>query len=117
MLHVKCYRKILKISWTEHRTNKSIRDELKLEDQWLENFIKKQKLKYFGHLKRSKGLGKIILDGKIERKRERGRPRRQWERNIRNAFDSSITEAGLWALDRSRFRCAVEDATSVSISS
>ena len=29
----KCYRKILKISWTEHRTNTSIRDELKLEDQ------------------------------------------------------------------------------------
>ena len=42
----------------EHQTNKSIRDELKLEDQWLEKFIKKQKLKYFGHLKRSEGLGK-----------------------------------------------------------
>ena len=55
---MKCYRKILKISWTEHRTNKSIRDELKLDDQWLENFLKKQKLKYFGHLKRSEGLGK-----------------------------------------------------------
>ena len=55
---------MLKISWTEHRTNKSIRDELKLEDQWLENFIKKQKLNYFGHLKRSKGLGKITLGGK-----------------------------------------------------
>ena len=26
---MKCYRKILKISWTEHRTNKSIKDELK----------------------------------------------------------------------------------------
>ena len=65
---MKCYRKILKISWTEHRTNKSIRDELKVEDQWLENFVKKQKLKYFGHLKRSEGLGKIILEGKIEGK-------------------------------------------------
>ena len=74
---MKCYRKILKISWTEHRTNKSIRDELKLEDQWLENFIKKQKLKYFGHLKKREGLGKIMLEGKIEGKRERGRPRGQ----------------------------------------
>ena len=74
---MKCYKIILKISWTEHRTNKSIRDELKLEDQWLQNFVKKEKLKYFGHLKRSEGLGKIILEGKIEGKRERGRPRRQ----------------------------------------
>ena len=40
--------------------------------------------------------------GKIEGKRERGRPRRQWERDIRNAFDRSITEAGRWVLDRSR---------------
>ena len=35
-----------------------------MEDQWLEDFIKKQKLKYFGHLKRSEGLEKIILEGK-----------------------------------------------------
>ena len=26
-----------------------------MEDQWLENFLKKQKLKYFGLLKKSKG--------------------------------------------------------------
>ena len=74
-------------------------------------------LKYFGHLKRSEGLGKIILEGKIEGKRKRERPRRQWERDIRDVFDRSITEAGRWALGRSRFRCAVEDATSIRISS
>ena len=85
---------ILPVQWTEHRTNKSIRDELKLEDQWLENFVKKQKLKCFGHLKRSEGLGKIILEGKIEGERERRSPRRQWERGIRDAFNRSITEAG-----------------------
>ena len=39
-------RKIFKVSWTEHRTNKSVREELKKEDQWLEIFINKQKLKY-----------------------------------------------------------------------
>ena len=27
----------------EHRTNKSIREEFKVEDQWLKDFIKKQK--------------------------------------------------------------------------
>jgi len=30
-----------------------------VEDQWLEIFRKKEELKYFGHLKRSEGLGKI----------------------------------------------------------
>ena len=50
------------------KTNKSIREKLKAEDQWLEILIRKQKLKYFGHLKRSEGLGKIILEGKIDGK-------------------------------------------------
>ena len=43
---IKCDKKIFKISWTEHRTNKSIGKEFKMEDQWLEIFINKQKLKY-----------------------------------------------------------------------
>ena len=77
---MKSYRKILKISWTEHRTNKSNREELKVEDRWLEIFITKQKLKYYGHLKSSEGFRKVILEGKIDGKRERGKPRRQWER-------------------------------------
>ena len=58
---MKCYRNIIRIIWTEHRKNKSIREELQVEEQWLENIVKRQKLKYFGHLKRSEGLGKIIL--------------------------------------------------------
>ena len=74
----------------EHRTNsdkKSVREELKVEDQRLEMSIMKQKLKYFGHLKRSEGLGKIILEEKIDGKRERGRPRGQWERVIQKIYD------------------------------
>ena len=56
------------------RTNKSIREGSMVRDLHKKtNF----KLKYFGHLKRSEGLEKI--DGK----RERGRPRGQWERDIR----------------------------------
>ena len=45
-----------------------------MEEQRLETFIKKQKLKYFGHFKRSNDLEKIILEGIIDGERERGRP-------------------------------------------
>ena len=83
---MKCCRKILKISWTKHGTNKSVREELKVDDQWLQTFIKEQKLKYFDHLKRSESLGKPILEGKIEGKRERRRTRRQWDKDIRDVF-------------------------------
>lgn len=75
----------------EHRTNKSIREEFKVEDQWLKDLIKKQKakLKYFGYLKRNKGSGKIIWEGKIGGKRGRGRPGRQWERDTQDVFNNS----------------------------
>lgn len=43
---MKCHRKNFKISWMEHRTNKSVREEVKVENQWLEIFINKQKLRY-----------------------------------------------------------------------
>ena len=73
---LKCYRNILKILWTEHRTNKSIRDELKVEDQWFENSVENQKLKYFCRLKRSEALGKIIMEGKIDGKKRKRKTRK-----------------------------------------
>ena len=79
--------------------NKSTREELQVEEHWLENFVRRQKLKYFGHLKKSEGLGKIILEERINGKRERGRPRRQWERDKDNTFNKPITEARRLTLD------------------
>ena len=68
-------------------------------------------------MKRSEALGKIILEGKIDGKRERGRPTRRWEKDIRDVFDMSLTEAGRLATDRNCFRCAVKDVTSYGIRS
>ena len=71
-----------------------------MKDQWLEIFTKKQKFKCFGHLKRSEGLSKKHLAGKIDGKRETGRPRGQWELDTRNIFDMPVTEVGRLAIDR-----------------
>ena len=63
-------------------------------------------------MKRSEGLGKIILEGKIDGKSERRRPRRWWKRDIRYAFNMSLTVGGRLATDRSCFTCAVRNVTS-----
>ena len=76
--------------------------------------VQKQKLRYLGHLKRSEGLGKIILEGKIVEKREGGRPRSQWEKDIRDTFDRSIVGH---LTDVVSGRRSVEDVTSTRISS
>ena len=109
---LKCYRRILKISWTEKRTNKSVLEELKISENWLLNNIKSRKLKYFGHIKRHDSIEKIILEGVVPGKRRRGRPKRRWSQDIIEHLGVDVTEAGRLAQDRSAFRNAVMRATS-----
>ena len=104
---MRCYRRILKVSWTEHRTNESIRNELEVKENWIRSYALRQKLKYFGHLKRHDGMGRIILEGRVNGKRKRGRPRRQWEKDIEDVLKMSIIEAGRLANNRDEFRTAV----------
>ena len=42
-----------------------------MEDKWLEDFIKKRKLKYFGYLRRSENLEKMIDEEDRWEKRRR----------------------------------------------
>ena len=90
----------------EHKTSKSVREELKVEDQWLEDFIKKQKLKYFGHLKRSEGFGKIILEGKTvgkEKEEDQEGKGKGAHRMFSTIILLSLTEVGGLAINRNCF--------------
>ena len=44
--------------------------------------VKKRKLKWFGHVSRSSGLAKTILQGTVQGGRRRGRQKKRWENNI-----------------------------------
>ena len=78
----KCYRKILNVHWSEHRTDQSIQQELKLKPEELLRFVKKQELKYFGHTSRHESLEKLFLEGRVEGCKKRGRPRRKWTDDV-----------------------------------
>jgi len=54
------YRRMMRISWTEHRTNQSILDELSPSHRFLTT-IQRRKLKYFGHVVRAENLSTDIL--------------------------------------------------------
>ena len=82
---MKCYRKILRIPWTAKETNNSVKEQLRIQELYLLNSIKKLKLKYFGHLKRHNTLERIFLEGMVEGKRERERKKeRETEREREN---------------------------------
>ena len=66
------YRRMLRISWKEKRTNESILEETN-QERSLINTIRKRQLKFIGHICRHKGLEFLSLTGKIEGTRSRGR--------------------------------------------
>ena len=45
--------------------------------------VKRHKLKWYGHVKRSSGLAKTVLQGTVQGGRRRGRQRKRWEDNIK----------------------------------
>ena len=51
----------------------------------------------FGHIKRHDRLEKTILEGKLEGKRKRGKPRRVWTDDIKNFLEMSVKEAGTFS--------------------
>ena len=70
-----CWRRPLRVPWTERRSNQSILKEINCEYP-LEGLMLKLKLQYFGHLmQRSNSLEKTVMLGKIEGKRRRGQQR------------------------------------------
>ncbi|GFR86768.1 endonuclease-reverse transcriptase [Elysia marginata] len=72
------------------------------ERQLLKN-IKQLKLKYFGHVVRHNNLEKFCLEGAVEGRRGRGRPRRRWTRDISDWLGFSVREASILAQDRAWF--------------
>ena len=81
------YRRILKISWTEHVTNNEVMRRVNKELEIVET-IKTRKLQYLGHFMRGDRytMLQLIIQGKIQGKRSVGRRRISW---LRRTFQSS----------------------------
>ena len=73
-----CWRRLLRVPWTARRSNQSILKEISPGCS-LEGLMLKLKLQYFGHLmRRADSFEKILMPGKIEGRRRRGRQRMRW---------------------------------------
>ena len=67
-----CWQGLLRVPWTEGRTDKSILDELRTETS-LEAMIFKRGQTFFGHAMRASGIEKDVMLGKVEGTRRCGR--------------------------------------------
>ena len=113
---MRCYRRILGISYKDRITNEKVEEMVRRAAGPFEKLlrtVRKRKLKWFGHVTRGSGLAKTILQGRVPGKRGQGRPRRQWGDNIREWTGLSGEQLQLHAHNREDWRKLAHVASAV----
>ena len=111
-----CWRRVLRVSWMERKTNISIIESIKPE--WtLESRVTKAALSYFGHVVRAGGMEDDMMLGRMNGARKKGRPRQKWLGTLkgyasgatisnmrRDARDRAVWGGAATAIARGRMR-------------
>ena len=93
-MEMRCYRKILHISYKDHVTNEEVRAKIQQaigphED--LLTIVKRRKLQWYGHVSHSSGLAKTILQGTVKG----GKKTRQTKKEVRRKHQG-MDRPGIW---------------------
>ena len=115
-MEMRCYRKILHISYKDHVTNQEVHATIQPaigphED--LLTIVKRRKLQWYGHVSRSSGLAKTILQGTVKRGRRQGRQKKRWEDNIREWIGLEFAKSQRAVENREKWRKLVAKSSVV----
>ena len=90
---MRCYRRLLNISYKDHVTKEEVRRKIQTATGEYDDFltlVKERKLRWFGHVSGSSGLTKTILQGTVKGKRKKRQTEeevgRQYQRVDRNGL-------------------------------
>ena len=95
---MRCYWRLLNISYKNHVTNEEVRRKTQAaigEYDELLTLIKKRKLRWFGHVSWSSGLAKTILQGTVKAKKKK----RQTEEEVKRQYQK-VDRNGICQLNK-----------------
>ena len=100
------YRRMFRISYMDKITNDEVLQRAKAKRQLI-SVIRDRKMRYFGHLVRRNELQRLLLDGKVEGKRRKGRQRLCWVFEIQKWTSMKYQSYIRMAEDRTAWRAMV----------
>ena len=106
-IEMRCFRRLLGISYKDHITNEEVRNRIRQAigpHEELLTTVRRRKLKWYGHVSRSSGLAKTVLQGTVQGGRRRGRQRKRWEDNIPEWTGLKLSDALRESENRERWR-------------
>ena len=114
-LEMRCYRnnrRLLNISYKDHVTNEEVHNRIQKATGVHDDLtmVKKRKLRWYGHISRSSGKAKTILQGTVKGAR-RGTRKKRWEDNIKDWTAMEFGDSLRAAEDRERWKGIVAPMT------
>ena len=113
---MRCYRRLLGISYKDHVSNEEVRRKIQAAigeyDEPLTLF-KERKPRWFDNVSRSFSLAKTILQGTVKGKRRRGRQKKRWRDNIKEWTGVDFASSTRAAENRKRWKGIVANSSVV----
>lgn len=105
-----CFRRMLKISWTDMVSNEEVLERMPVR-RTLWSSIKRRRNEWIGHVLRHGGLLGLIIEGCVEGKNARGRPRMEYmQQIIEDQGCTSYKETKRKASNREEWRIATNQS-------
>ena len=95
-----CWRRMMRVSWTERRSNASILETIGGRRELLAT-VRQRQMTFLGHVIRADGLENLTITGRIAGSRSRGRPRMKYVDRMKE-YIGGVTTQQLLVMTRNR---------------